>query len=115
MECFGQSRRRLAGWLVSKGRQVYIEGRLTTREYETKDGRSSDAKQLDCGASFTKRTKSESFFSRYSRSATQAPILRNSPAGEKPDDAHLASCLAFCAICPCPLVSPAAARVPHCR
>jgi single-stranded DNA-binding protein len=85
----GQSRRRLAGWLVSKGRQVYIEGRLTTREYETKDGRSSYAKQLDGGASFTKRTKSQSFFSRFSRNATQAPILRNSVVGQFEADSSL--------------------------
>jgi hypothetical protein len=25
-------------FIVSKGRQVYVEGRLTTREYEAKDG-----------------------------------------------------------------------------
>ena len=24
--------------VISKGRQVYVEGRLTTREYEAKDG-----------------------------------------------------------------------------
>jgi Single-strand binding protein family len=34
----GQSGRRIVGWLVSKCRKVYIEGRLTTREYEAKDG-----------------------------------------------------------------------------
>ena len=34
----GAIRPRIAGWFVSKGRQVYVEGRLTTREYEAKDG-----------------------------------------------------------------------------
>jgi len=28
----------LCGKFLSKGRQVYVEGRLTTREYEAKDG-----------------------------------------------------------------------------
>ena len=34
----GQSRPRIAGWFINKARQVYVERRLTTREYEAKDG-----------------------------------------------------------------------------
>jgi len=34
----GQSGRCIAGWFVSNGRKVYVKGRLTTREYEAKDG-----------------------------------------------------------------------------
>jgi single-stranded DNA-binding protein len=34
----GQSGRRIVGWFVSKGRNVYVERLLTTREYEAKGG-----------------------------------------------------------------------------
>src|SRR5271167_3169366 len=35
--CFREARGQLPG-LLSKGRQVYVEGRITTRQYEAKDG-----------------------------------------------------------------------------
>jgi single-stranded DNA-binding protein len=32
---YGLRSRRVVGWFARKGRKVYVEGRLTTREYAT--------------------------------------------------------------------------------